>query len=170
MAKPAELSFQVPYRDKLTGDGGLLTAVWESFFRYLYSVVSPLGVEKAFQLGNDISVPTDLEGLQFDFNKVNSVIIDFCVQRISVGVDGEEKFETGMLVLTYLAKSAEWSIYKAPDLGVDAGITFSVTPGGQVQYVSTSINDDEDLVKVNRVTLRARTLSAKIYTPVGGWL
>jgi len=49
-----------------------------------------------------------------------------------------ELVESGILHLVYLPKSATWDIRFQSVYG-DAGITFSITSGGQVQYVSTNI-------------------------------
>lgn len=170
MAKTTDNSVQVPYRDKVLGDTGLLSSPWENFFRWLYTAVAPLGVERSYPILENQAVPVEIEGLQFDFTKVNLVSMDFFIQRITQNAPGSaavELIEAGVLHLAYSPYAETWRIYRDPNSGPDAaGITFSTDATGKIFYTSTNITGS---ATVSKVTIRARTMSAKV-NKSGGWL
>lgn len=160
---------QPPYQNKVLDESGFLSPAWMSFFRWIYSVLLPLGSEKAFNLANNVSTPTNIDGLQFDFNKVNFALVNYFIQRISIGAGSTELIEGGTLRIAYKPKAKTWSIAKVNN-GPDAsGITFSITAGGQAQYVSSNMTGSFGTGSVSKLSYRVQTLSAKYVVPEGGF-
>ena len=58
MGDIANKSFNIPYRDKLLGQNGLLSSKWEFFFRSLWDRINPLGLEKSFEIVNNVNAKT----------------------------------------------------------------------------------------------------------------
>lgn len=168
MAQPTENSFAVPYREKLIGELGVLSYPWEIFFRFVYNALSPLGIEKSFEVINNQTTAKAIDGLQYDFNKVNQIIIEYIVQRITLGPGGVELIETGCVHFVRRPVSGNWAAVKMPGSGPsNSGVTFSMDANGQIHYVSTNITGNKFLSKC---TYRARTLSARFTLPTGGFI
>lgn len=170
MAKTTDSSVAVPYADKVLGESGTLSLPWENFFRWLYTAVLPLGVERSYQLLNNKATPQEIEGIQFDYTKVNQVKLEFLIQRITQNAPGSpsvEKIETGVFYMVYSPYAEIWRIYRDPNSGPDnAGITFSTDAAGKLYYESTNLTGSP---AVSKVSIRASTLSAKV-NKTGGWL
>lgn len=160
-------SIDVPYRDQVVSGSGLLTEVWSGFFRSLFDRVYPLGVERSFQLENDQDEAANIEGMKVNARGVSFAIVEYLVQRITEGESATQLIESGVFKLTYMPDDEEWSLDviddETPD---DAGVTFSVTADGQVQYTSSEITGDPVL---SRIFWRMRTIGGKstIYSSVG---
>lgn len=159
MAVISNQSLEVPYQDSVVEKTGMLSFSWQSFFRILQSMLSPLGIEKSFSLANNQASAADLVGMQFDYKKVNQVNIEYLIQRITTSTGTTELIQTGVFQLAYKPITAAWYINTVGSTGPDAGgITFSVTATGQVQYTSTNITGTAN---ISKITYRARTLGAK---------
>lgn len=170
MARKDDSTLAIPFQDKISSPTGLLSYTWEVFFRHLYQAISPLGLEKSFQIVNNQTLAVAIDGLQFDFTKVNHVIIDMFIQRVGMGIGAVELLESMTLHLVYKPRSATWALTKIPGHGNGtSGVTLSTNAKGQVLYASD--NQVGDFSKgISKMTFRARTLSAKYPNPVGGWL
>lgn len=153
-------SLDVPYESSVIDSKGILSISWQNFFRNLFDRIFPLGIETSFALLNNQSSAANIEGLQFDYRKVNQATIEYLIQRITTGTGATEIITTGMFMVTYKPVSQTWHIVNIGTPGPSAsGITFSITTGGQVQYTSSNITGDEN---ISKITYRARTLSAKV--------
>lgn len=169
MAKTPNAQFVVPYRDPMTDSSGIVSQVWQYFFRGLFSAIDPLGVEKTFPLANNVT-PTilnpalDIDGLSFNFKNVGMVIVDYVIQRVTTSTGAMEKIEGGSFILVYKPTSLTWVLSSGPST---AGITLSVTSAGQVQYISSNLTGTPS---ISKITWRARTLASKnaLYSTPGG--
>jgi hypothetical protein len=164
MAQTYSKSIEVPFQDAVVSQGGLLSYVWNNFFRNLYTLISHIGFETSFELVDNQTTAAPIEGLKFDPLKNQQIFIDYIIQRIT---GSSELIETGILAIVYKPKAATWSVSKlvtgVPD---NAGITFSITSSGQLQYTST---DMAGTVYIQKVTYRTRTMAAKLVKPASGW-
>lgn len=133
---------------------------WEDFFRSISEALIPLGTEQYFPIVNNQASAANVDGLLFDGTKISYVSVDFFIQRFH---SGSSSIQGGTFTLSYNAKTAAWSISNG---GPHAGVTFSITSAGQVQYTSTNI---ANTLQVSKVTWRARTLSARVNKPAAGW-
>ena len=160
-------SFEVPYKESMLDSLGILTRSWEWFFRSLWERLYPLGIEKSFTLLNDQSMAAPIDGMIFNFRGVSQAIVEYLVQRITTGTGATDLVESGILIFTYNPIDEAWSLdvvhEETPD---DAGIEFSITDAGQVEYTTTSITGDSF---ISNVFWRARTLGGKNknYSAVG---
>lgn len=94
------------------------------------------GAVEAITIDNNVSTPTNISGLVFDGATYQSVVLTYSIYRKSDDT-AEEKSQVGQLRLTYKTQNSSWSI--SDDFsGEDAGVDFSVTSSGQVQYVSSN--------------------------------
>lgn len=153
-------SLDVPYQTPISGDKNLITLSWQNFFRKLYDIVNPLGFEKSAQLLNNQASAVNIEGMQFDFDKVNQVTIEYIIHRITTGGGATEIVTTGIMQLAYRKVSLGWSIVPIGTPGPSvSGITFTITASGQVQYTSSNITGT---ASISKITYRARTLNAKV--------
>lgn len=86
-----------------------------------------------FTVANNTSVAANVTGLLFNSTNVKGAKIVFDLHRKtdSAGAD-----QTGEILLTHTGSA--WRIAVNSNFD-DAGVTFSVTSGGQVQYVSTNM-------------------------------
>ncbi len=166
MATPYQ-TFEVPFKSVALERGGLLTPVWTAFFRSLYERISPLGVERSFEIVNNQSGAADITGMRYDYRGTSQVAIDYVIQRITTGGGAVEKLETGIFLLVYKPTSDSWSKVVIGTAGPDvSGVTITVTATGQVQYTSTNV---AGTASISRFIWRARTLAGKhsSYSSVG---
>ena len=84
-------------------------------------------------IANNQIVAQSLTGVAFDSTEHRAVILSYSILR---SIDGIESSQVGQLRLAYRASS--WSL--SDDFsGDDAGVTFTITSAGQVQYTSTNL-------------------------------
>lgn len=166
MAQPAT-TFEVPYREPLVESGGILSRTWEWFFRTLSERLYPLGIERSFDIVNNQSSAADITGMKFDKRGVSQAIVEYLIQRVTTSTGAVEEIESGIFICTYNPTALDWNISQVhenvPD---DAGITFSITSAGQVQYTSDSVTGT---ASISKLYWRARTLGGKnaLYSEVG---
>lgn len=160
MISSRSLSFNVPYKDAIADDQGLLSTVWTRFFRLLHQINDTIGIESYCDINNNQSTAKDIDGLKFSSDNINCVIIDYLIQRITTGGGAQELLESGVLYCVFKPTSNTWVINKPLTAWpVNAGVTFSITTSGSVQYTSTNITGT---ASVSKLTYRARSLAAKI--------
>lgn len=153
--KAAPQTLQVPLKTPIVDETGALSRPWGVYLVNLEKSLVPLGIEKSFELTNNLSVAADVEGLSFDSAKVSQAAIDYLIQRVTTGGGAVEKIETGTFFAAYLPTSNNWVLSEVPST---AGITLTVTTGGQIQYTSTN---ETGTASISKLTFKARTLSAK---------
>lgn len=158
MAAPSR-SFSVPYSDAVVSAKGVLTSVWAGFFRALYEAVLPLGFEYSSQIANNQSSAADIENMKVSERAVSYAHVEYLVQRVTTETGATELVESGQFELLYRPTDAEWVLHvlseETPD---DAGIDFSVTAVGQVQYTTSNISGT---ASISRIVWRMRTLAGK---------
>lgn len=166
MAVSHKLTSEVPSNQRIIDSNGMPSMPWGEFFRWVYDSLFPLGNERYFEIANNVSIAADVKGLSFDKDKINCALVDYLIQRVSKNPSATELIEAGTLRIVYKPRSASWSIAKVNNGPDTSGITFTITPAGQVQYTSTNITGT---IVVQKLSYRARTLSAKVKGPNGGW-
>lgn len=149
-------SFLPPYRSPIADALGYLNTAWEYFFRDLFKRIYPLGSEEQFTLVNNQSSAADVTGLKFSPRGVTCVFFEYFIQRIT---NSSELSEAGLILFTYNPTSEDWSssvvTQNNPD---DAGVAFSITEAGQVQYTTTN---QSGASLISSLYYRARTLAGK---------
>lgn len=101
-----------------------------------------------FTIANNQSV-TDVTGLLFNGTTVKMAIIDYRIRRNTTGGGATERVQGGSMVAMYSPTAGTWSLTPGPQAGDDAGVTFTITAGGQVQYASDNQTGtaDESILK-----------------------
>lgn len=153
--KAAPITMQVPLKTQVVDEIGNISRPWGVYLLNLEKSLVPLGIEKSFELTNNNAVAADIEGLSFDAAKVSQAAVDYLIQRVTTGGGAVEKIETGTFFAAYLPTSNNWVLSEVPST---AGITLTVTSGGQIQYTSTN---ETGAPSISKLTYKARTLSAK---------
>lgn len=74
---------KVPYRDRVIDENGMLSKAFQEFFKFLKIFIDPLGLEKTYDLENNIAVPTKIDGLRFNSIQVRQTFLEYFVQRVS---------------------------------------------------------------------------------------
>jgi hypothetical protein len=107
-----------------------------------------------FTITNNQSTPANVTGCLFDGSQVRGARISYCVYRNTTGGGATELSERGDIFITYKTVAGTWEIAIAGAVG-NAGVTFSITNGGQVQYTSTNITGTNN---VQKITFKAETI------------
>lgn len=152
-------SFEVPYRDALNDERGFLARTWDWFFREVQRRLYALGDEKQFTIVNNQSTPADVTGLRFNKGGVSQAVFEYLIQRVTTGGSAIELIESGILIFVYRPTDDDWEIVvvneEMPD---DAGVDFTVTTDGQVQYTSSNESGN---ASISTLFYRARTIAGK---------
>lgn len=114
-------------------------------------------LETTFSIDNNISVLTNVNGLQFDPGTIRAVNIDYSIYRTS-DTTPSGNVETGTIYLIYddsASVGSKWNLSQRVD-GPGAGVSFFITDAGQVQYTSTDIGSTGYSGEIH---FRAKTLS-----------
>lgn len=93
-------------------------------------------LETTANIANNQVAPANVVGLNFDPSLIRGGVVTYSVYRVTTSTGAMEAVETGTMYLGYLSNAASWDL--AVVGGQGAGITFSVTSGGQVQYTTTN--------------------------------
>lgn len=88
-----------------------------------------------FTIANGQASAANVTGLSFSGASYRTVVIYYQVYRNTTGGSGVERVQSGMMIANYKTVAATWEITMGPAVG-DAGVEFSITSAGQVQYVS----------------------------------
>lgn len=114
----------------------------ESFFGTVTGLTS-------FTIANNQAAAADITGLLFDGTSVKMAVVDYRIRRRTSGGGADERVQGGSFVALYKQTAATWSITPGPQSGDDAGVEFSITNAGQVQYVSDNQSGtaDESILK-----------------------
>lgn len=131
-----------PYDYPTAGDepgwGGEATGWAEEVTNVLNNLLGPDDIlETSFSVANDQSVVADVTGLAFNAGTVRSAVIEYSVYRISDS-NPSGNTETGEMHLVY-DNSSGWLLGIGGVVG-NAGIQFTITAAGQIQYTSTDID------------------------------
>lgn len=151
--------FRAPIKDRLVDQNGYLSKSWEWYFDELQKFVWPLGNEQSFAITNNQGSAADVTGMKFNSGGQTSILIEYLVQRITTGAGAQELTESGILLANYNPTSNTWNLAALhehqPD---DAGMAFTITSAGQVQYTSSNITGT---ASISTIWWRSRTLGGK---------
>lgn len=89
----------------------------------------------SFTISNNITSVTNVTGLAFDPTVVRSAVVRYSIYRSSNTPN--ELSECGQLLVTYKSTASTWELSQV-NVG-SSGVTFSITNGGQIQYISSDI-------------------------------
>ncbi len=87
-----------------------------------------------FTIANNTASVANVIGLSFDTTQVRSGIISYSVYR---STSTTELSESGQMYITYKSTAGTWEL--AQYLVGSSGVTFTITSGGQIQYVSSNL-------------------------------
>lgn len=136
-----------PYNYPLPGDPpgwGQDASGWaEAVTLALQDLQSPTDIpQTTFTVSNNVSSASNVTGLAFNTGLVRAAFIKYSIYRTSTS-NPSGNAESGYMTLVYdnLATSGtKWSLSVGPMAnGGAAGVTFTVTDAGQVQYQSTNL-------------------------------
>jgi hypothetical protein len=98
-------------------------------------------LETSFSVANNISVSTNVTGLSFNTGAVRAAEVSYSIIRSSsTRTSGVVESGTMNVVYDSAASSGnKWQLAVGPIAGPGAGVTFTITDAGQVQYKSTDI-------------------------------
>jgi len=153
-----------PEREPISDNSGVVNYSWQAFFRKIGEILKYLGFETSFKIVNNTSSAADITYLKLDKQFTSVAIIDYFIQRITSSV---ELNQSGTLHAVYEHSSATWNLREYGTAGPDsAGITFSITSSGQIQYTSSNIAGTET---ISRLIYRKRELAGKtsVYSKMG---
>lgn len=103
----------------------------------------------AFSLANNVSVATDITGLVFNPASVFSFVLEYTIARNTATT---QLVSVGKLRGVYKSSTLSWS-YSDDYAGDDCGVDFSITPAGQIQYISSNMSGASYVGKLQYVSL-----------------
>lgn len=140
------------------GWGAAATDFAEAVAEVLASLSNPNDIlETTFTIGNNISSATNVLGLAFNTGAVRSAEIAYSVIRSSAA-NPTGIVEAGTMTAVYdsaAGAGSKWQMTIGPITGAGAGVTFSITDAGQVQYQSSNIGAT---TYVGEMRFRAKTI------------
>jgi hypothetical protein len=90
-----------------------------------------------------------------DYTKTKQALIEYFVQRVTTGGGATELLESGILHAVWKPTTAAWSLSQGDSYPSDAGITFSITTDGNVEYTTTNISGT---ASISKITFRVRSM------------
>ena len=96
-------------------------------------------LETSFNINNNVTVATNVNGLLFDPGTIRAANVDYSVYRISTA-NPTGFSETGTIYLIYddsASASNKWQLSQRTT--GNSGVTFSILDSGQIQYTSNDI-------------------------------
>lgn len=85
-------------------------------------------------INNNQTTLINVDNLSFETTQVRHAIIEYSVYRVT---SSEEVSQCGNLLITYKNNAATWELID--NTVGDAGVSFTITTAGQVQYTSTNM-------------------------------
>lgn len=156
-------NLNVPYSNEVLDEQGLLSRVWQQFFRLIEDALNYLGTETSIPLVNNQVAPANL--IKFDKAYTSGVFFEYLIQRIT---DSSELVELGEYTFWYMPSANSWFAARPfySYTGSPTDISLGITADGQVYYTSTN----QAGVKIlSRIVFRKREIAAKssLYSKVG---
>lgn len=146
-------SFEYPTPGEPKGWGEDATLWSEEVTDLLSDLKGPNDIlQTTFSVANNQVSVANVIGLAFDSASVRSAKIQYSLYRVT---NSNELAETGEIYLIYKNNANTWTLSRQ-FFGDDAGVTFSITSGGQVQYTSTNVAGTS---YSGELTFRAQTLN-----------
>lgn len=144
MAIINELKF--PYTTPIVEVGGLLSKAWQEILKFLKIIIDPLGIERSYNLLNNIAVPTKINGLRFSPRHIAS----FCDYVTVRTTSTNERVSAGTFRVIYRSKAQTFTLTPDPNAGPDVtGVTLSINNDGEVFYVSTNLAGIQETFKIS---------------------
>ena len=109
-------------------------------------------------IANNQVAAADVVGLAFDGSEVRGARINYSIYRNTTGGSAEELSETGTLRVSFLTVADDWEEPAHDSVG-NAGVTFSITSAGQLQYTSTNMAGDN---YVGTIRFEASTIAIEV--------
>lgn len=127
-------TYQLPVQSQSPPWGEVLTAIIQALSQVSNTIVGPNDIlTTTFTIPNNVTSVTNVSGLAFDTTQVRSAIIDYSIYR---SVTGSDLSECGEMLVTYSSVNGTWELARFA-VG-DAGVTFTMTNTGQLQFTSTN--------------------------------
>lgn len=127
--------FEYPEVGQEPGWGEDATAWAEEVTEVLNAIAGPDDIlETTFTINNNISTPANIAGLLFNTATVRSAVIEYNIYRTT---NTNEVAENGTISVVYKSVVDTWDLSQVTN--GDAGVYFTITNSGQVQYESTNI-------------------------------
>lgn len=92
-------------------------------------------INTSFTIANNTAVASNVTGAAFDTSLVRAFILQYSIYRYSTTT---EMSEVGTLYGAYKSSAGSWEL--AQTYAGSSGVTFTITAGGQLKYVSTSFS------------------------------
>lgn len=129
--------FDYPTSGDEPGWGGDATGWAEEVTKVLNNVVGPDDIlQTSFNIANNQTVAANVTGLIFNAGSVRSATVDYSIYRISDS-NPSGNAETGEMHIIYDSNDG-WKLGVGGIVG-NSNVIFSITPTGQIQYVSSDI-------------------------------
>lgn len=132
--------FSYPQVSEEPGWGEDATGWAQEVTEVLESLAGPNDIlQTTFTINNNISLATDIAGLLFNTAQVRAAFISYSLYRTTGSPSGStaELAESGIITIVYKSFAATWNLTQVSN--GNAGVSFSVTNTGQVQYTSTNV-------------------------------
>ncbi len=113
--------------------------------------------ETQVTIANNQVAAADVTGLLFSGAAVRSFCADYQIYRNTTAGGATELSERGFLLGVFSTVASTWEITSGPAVG-DAGVTFTITAAGQVQYTSTNITGT---AATSKMKFQARTMGVE---------
>lgn len=110
--------------------------------------------ETSFTIANNQSSAANVTGLAFAPVSIGGFTVEYRIYRNTTSTGATELSEYGTLMGTYSPVAGTWELTQN-NVG-NAGVTFTITNGGQVQYTSTDITGTPD---ASTMKFKARSIS-----------
>jgi hypothetical protein len=127
--------FEFPLENENGNYGESVTSWAEAVSTALETVQAPNDIPiTTAAILNNVSSPTSILGFNFDTSEVIAITGEYIVRR-STEVPANNLVENGTIQGNF--DGSNWTItHRATG---DAGITFDITPSGQITYISTNV-------------------------------
>lgn len=130
-------TFNIPLQGENPDWGEEVTDWIQEVSTTLADIISPFDIRLTTgTVANNVSSATNINGFAFSTTFVRSFRADYFIERDTDSIT--QIAESGIIYGHYNDDSASWSITQ--ETTGDAGITFSITPSGQIQYESTNLS------------------------------
>lgn len=139
------------------GWGESATAWAQAVTDVLNTLLAPGDIlETSFAISNNVTSDTNINGLQFNGAVVRAANVEYSIYRTST-LNPSGNVQSGTILLTYDPTGIVGSKWVLSDVrSGDAGVVFSCTDAGQVQYKSTDIDSTG---YQGQIKFKAKTLS-----------
>lgn len=128
-------TYSIPTQGQSPPWGEDLTALLEALVDAVNSTTGSADILlTSFNVANSVAVAANVTGASFDSSQVRSAIISYSAYRSTTT---NELSECGQIYITYSSLSATWDL--SQNYTGSSGLVFTITPGGQIQYTSSTV-------------------------------